>query len=78
MTTHDLSCVADRFDWVLLLNRSVIAYGPAAAVFTEEQLQRAYGSHLMLVKVGDRYLAVEDAAHHEHADAAHQQHAQAP
>lgn len=68
MTTHDLSCVADRFDRLLLLNRTVVAYGAPADVFTEDNLQRVYGTHLTLVKLGDRYVAVEDAEHHQHGD----------
>jgi ABC-type Mn2+/Zn2+ transport system ATPase subunit len=71
MTTHDLSCVAERFDYVLLLNRRVVAFGPAETAFTEENLRRTFGSHLTLVKVGERYLAVEDAEHHERHDPHH-------
>jgi ABC-type Mn2+/Zn2+ transport system ATPase subunit len=68
MTTHDLSCAADRFDLVLFLNRTVIAYGPPVEVFTEEHLQRAYGGHRVLVQVGNRFLAVEGGAHHQAND----------
>jgi manganese/iron transport system ATP-binding protein len=73
MSTHDLSCVADRFDTLLLLNRSVVAYGPPTEVFTEDNLQRVYGSHLTLLRVGERYLAIEDAEHHaeDRTDALH-------
>jgi ABC-type Mn2+/Zn2+ transport system ATPase subunit len=65
MATHDLSCVADRFDRALFLNRSVIAYGPPAETFTEETLRLTYGTHVVLVRIGDRYVAVEAAAHHD-------------
>jgi len=40
---HDLGTVADRFDDVLVLNRSVIAAGPVATAFVPEVLGRAYG-----------------------------------
>ncbi len=40
---HDLGTVADRFDDVLVLNRSVIAAGPVADTFVPEVLGRAYG-----------------------------------
>ena len=40
---HDLGTVADRFDDVLVLNRSVIAAGPVEQAFVPEVLGRAYG-----------------------------------
>ncbi len=41
---HDLQTVREYFDWVTLLNVRVIASGPVEAVFTPENLRRAYGS----------------------------------
>ena len=38
VTTHDLSCVAERFDLVLLLNKRIVAFGPPEEVFTPELL----------------------------------------
>lgn len=43
---HDLDTVQDNFDDVLLLNRSLAAYGPVGKVFTPENLARAYGGSL--------------------------------
>ncbi|MHB2169425.1 metal ABC transporter ATP-binding protein [Alsobacter sp. R-9] len=40
---HDLGTVKDRFDHVLVLNRTVIASGPVADTFTPAVLGRAYG-----------------------------------
>lgn len=40
---HDLSTVAAYFDRVVLLNRRLVAEGPVAAVFTPENVARAYG-----------------------------------
>ncbi len=60
VTTHDLSCVAERFDLALLLNRRVVAVGKPGEVFTPELLNEAYDSHLMILKVGDRTVAIED------------------
>ena len=60
VTTHDLSCVAERFDLVLLLNRRVVAFGPPEEVFTPELLNETYQSHLMLLDLGGRTVAVED------------------
>ncbi|HSK98868.1 MAG TPA: metal ABC transporter ATP-binding protein [Rubrobacteraceae bacterium] len=63
VTTHDLSCVAERFDLALLLNRRVIAFGRPEEVFTAELLNETYQSHLMLVKIGDRTVAIEEGGH---------------
>jgi manganese/zinc/iron transport system ATP- binding protein len=43
---HDLSTVADYFDRVLLLNRRVLAEGPAPVVLTTRNLQATYGGRL--------------------------------
>ena len=60
VATHDLNCVIERFDQVLCINRRLIAYGPPDAVFHEEVLERTYGNHLMVVRVGDRQIVVAD------------------
>ena len=60
VTTHDLSCVAERFDLVLLLNKRVVAFGSPEEVFTPELLNETYQSHLMLLDLGGRTVAVED------------------
>ena len=59
VTTHDLSCVAERFDLVLLLNKRVVAFGSPEEVFTPELLNETYQSHLMLLDIGGRTVAVE-------------------
>jgi ABC-type Mn2+/Zn2+ transport system ATPase subunit len=67
VASHDLSCVAQRFDQVLLLNDQVVAYGPPATVLTQELLNRTFKSHLLLLQVDGRTFVVEDAAHvHRH------------
>jgi len=63
VTTHDLSCVAERFDLALLLNKRVVAFGPPEEVFTSELLNETYQSHLMILKLGDRTIAIEDTNH---------------
>jgi manganese/iron transport system ATP-binding protein len=60
VTTHDLSCVAERFDLALLLNKRVVAFGRPEDIFTPELLNETYQSHLMILKVGDRTVAIED------------------
>jgi ABC-type Mn2+/Zn2+ transport system ATPase subunit len=62
VTTHDLSCVAERFDLALLLNRRVVALGRPEEVFTKELLNEAYESHLMMLDVEGRTVAIERGA----------------
>lgn len=49
VATHDLSCVAGRFNLALLLNQRVVAYGPPSQVFTREHLNDTYQAHLLFV-----------------------------
>jgi manganese/zinc/iron transport system ATP- binding protein len=46
---HDLQTVAQYFDFVLLLNMRVVAFGPIDQVFTTENLQKTYGGRLTLL-----------------------------
>ena len=46
---HDLQTVADYFDHVILLNMRVVAAGPVADVFTQENLHKTYGGRLTLL-----------------------------
>lgn len=60
MTTHELNAVAAHLPWVICLNRSVVAEGPPAAVFTPATLEATYGvempvlTHEGLTLVGER------------------------
>ncbi len=54
VATHDLSCVAANFDHVVLLNRSVVAFGRAEEVFTEELLSKTFQRHLLVLPGEDR------------------------
>ena len=64
VATHDLNCVVERFDQVLCINKRVMAYGSPKEVFREDILDRTYGSHLMIVHVGDRRVVVADEHSH--------------
>ncbi len=64
VATHDLNCVIERFDQVLCINRRLVAYGPPAEVFRRDVLDQTYGSHLMVVQVGDRRVVVADEHSH--------------
>ena len=40
---HDLNTVPQYFDWVTMVNKQTIAYGPVAEIFTDEAIERTYG-----------------------------------
>ncbi len=60
---HDLQTVEEYFDWVILLNRRIIAAGPTQETFTAENLQKTYGGRLHIL--GNQVLLSSDAAHDE-------------
>ena len=43
ISTHDLGHIRDFCDLVVLINRTVLAYGKTSAVFTPENLARTFG-----------------------------------
>jgi ABC-type Mn2+/Zn2+ transport system ATPase subunit len=65
-TTHDLACAAQRFQRVLAINHTVVAYGQSNLVLDADVLAKAYGGHLLVL---DGQTVVLDDAHH-HDDAA--------
>ncbi|WP_287131018.1 metal ABC transporter ATP-binding protein [Candidatus Cyanaurora vandensis] len=46
ISTHDLGSVSSFCDQVILVNRTILAYGPTAEVFTEENLTKTFGGML--------------------------------
>jgi len=46
---HDLQTVKSYFDDVILLNMRIVASGPTATTFTEENLRKTYGGKLTLL-----------------------------
>lgn len=64
-TTHDLACAAQRFQQVLAINRTVIAYGASNLVLDADVLARAYGGHLLVLE--GRTVVLDDAHHHDDA-----------
>lgn len=51
---HDLQTANEYFDWIVLMNTRLVAYGPKEKVFTSELLQEAYGGRLtVLSRIGD-------------------------
>lgn len=45
---HDLTTVKSYFDWLILLNGCLIGCGPVDEVFTQQNLQKAYGHSAFL------------------------------
>jgi ABC-type Mn2+/Zn2+ transport system ATPase subunit len=43
VSTHDLESITTFCDQVVLINRSILAYGNTSEVFTEENLCRTFG-----------------------------------
>ena len=52
ISTHNLGSVPDYCDQVVLLNRTVLAAGPTSEVFTQENLERAFGGVLRHFNLG--------------------------
>lgn len=46
VSTHNLGTVPDFCDQVVVINRSVLAFGPTGTTFTEANLSRAFGGSL--------------------------------
>ncbi len=56
VSTHNLGSVPHFCDQVILFNRTVLAYGQTAAVFTEDNLALAFGGVLRHIRLGGRDL----------------------
>jgi len=46
---HDLNTVKEYFDWVMLINGTLIKIGPTEEVFTNDLLQKTYGGKLTML-----------------------------
>ncbi len=46
---HDIQTVSNYFDYIVMLNTRLIAYGPTDEVLTEENLQATYGGQLNII-----------------------------
>jgi len=62
VSTHNLGSVPDFCDEVVLLNRTVLAAGPTSEVFTQKNLERAFGGVLRNFELGGRDLHKDDDA----------------
>ena len=66
-STHDITCVNERCDYALCLNRSVIAFGPPEEVITEESLDRTFDGHVLVLDRSGQQLAVAPHVQHDNA-----------
>jgi manganese/iron transport system ATP-binding protein len=62
VSTHNLGSVPDFCDEVVLVNRRVLAAGPTAEVFTQKNLELAFGGVLRNFELGGRALHDDDDA----------------
>ncbi|MGX6962914.1 metal ABC transporter ATP-binding protein [Vagococcus xieshaowenii] len=57
MVHHDLTKVEQYFDYVLLINKGIVAQGPVATTFTDETLQQVYGQWMGAIVKGKEGLS---------------------
>jgi manganese/iron transport system ATP-binding protein len=62
VSTHNLGSVPDFCDQVILLNRTVLAAGPTAETFTQENLERTFGGVLRNFELSGHALHKDDDA----------------
>lgn len=46
---HDLHSVSQYFDWVIMLNTRLVAFGPTTTTFTQKNLHDTYGGKLTIL-----------------------------
>jgi manganese/iron transport system ATP-binding protein len=62
VSTHNLGSVPEFCDQVILVKGTVLAYGPTAQIFTQENLQMAFGGVLRHFVLGGDVLHADDDA----------------
>lgn len=60
VSTHNLGSVPDFCDQVVLINKTVLAAGPTAEVFTQANLERAFGGVLRHFNLGGAALHADE------------------
>jgi ABC-type Mn2+/Zn2+ transport system ATPase subunit len=65
-TTHDLACAAHRFQEAALVNRRIVAAGPAKDLILDQRLlAETYGGHVLVLPDLGGNLLIDDAHHHD-------------
>jgi ABC-type Mn2+/Zn2+ transport system ATPase subunit len=60
ISTHDLASIKTFCDQVVLINRTILAYGNTADVFTEENLSRTFGGSISDLSLNKNFLIKEE------------------
>ena len=63
ISTHDLASITTFCDQVVLINRTILAYGNTAEVFTEENLSRTFGGSIGDLSLAKSLLAQGEREH---------------
>jgi ABC-type Mn2+/Zn2+ transport system ATPase subunit len=66
ISTHDLNLAASRFDYVMLLNRRLVAFGTPEEVMRQHHLTSAYGDSLVVLADGTMLVDECCPPDHEH------------
>ena len=53
ISTHDLSSISTFCDDVVLINRTILAYGPTGEVFTRENIARTFDGMVPAKGIGN-------------------------
>jgi len=56
MIHHDLGKVKDYFDYVIMVNQLLIAFGPTKLTFTNENVAKTYSGRLAILQETDKYV----------------------
>jgi ABC-type Mn2+/Zn2+ transport system ATPase subunit len=72
MSTHELNAVAAHLPWVVCVNKTIIAQGSPAEVYTPDNLRRTYGAEMAVFQYEGMTLVAEaphhiGVHHHHHA-----------
>lgn len=51
---HDLSCLKQYFDELILIHKRIVAYGPTEEIITSENLQRTFGKNPWIFEEASR------------------------
>lgn len=63
VATHDLNLARERFELVMLLNRRMVAYGPAEEVLEPALLLSVYGSSIHVIDdLADQFILADECA----------------
>lgn len=60
LSTHDLPLASSRFDYLMLLNRRLVAFGPPVEAINASTLSAAFGSQILFYRENGEVLAFAD------------------